>query len=95
MVTTFVRRSPKAARGGLLGYLPETITVEQLTEVFGPPEQDTDPYGKTKHEWVLQFDDGTVAAIYDYKGHRWHVGGLKVQALNHVLATCRENGVMS
>ena len=61
---------------GRCGSLPASLTVEDLTQVFGEPD---DAFvrsdGKVRHEWFLRFDDGTEAAIWDYKGARWSVGG--------------------
>ena len=51
----------------------------QLVEVFGEPEGGGD---KTTVEWCLEFEDGTVATIYDWKEYEtpmglyhWHIGG--------------------
>ncbi len=52
---------------------------ERLCEVFGDPTYGGD---KTQAEWVLLFEDGTVATIYDWKESvpvqyvtDWHIGG--------------------
>lgn len=60
-----------------------------LVEVFGEPHSDGDGY-KVDAEWMLQFSNGVVATIYNYKDGRnycgedgldvedicdWHVGG--------------------
>ena len=62
----------------LQGYMPATY--EQLVERFGQPEGDAGD--KTTVEWLLQFEDGTVATIYDWKEYstpvgmyHWHIGG--------------------
>ena len=64
----------------------------QLVEVFGEPEAGGD---KTTVEWCLEFEDGTVATIYDWKEyqtpmglHQWHIGGENndaVEAVNEAL----------
>jgi hypothetical protein len=63
----------------------------QLVEVFGEPEAGGD---KTTVEWCLDFADGTVATIYDWKEyetpmglHRWHIGGYNSDAVNAVHET--------
>jgi len=63
----------------------------QLVEVFGEPEAGGD---KTTVEWCLDFADGTVATIYDWKEyetpmglHRWHIGGHNSDAVNAVHET--------
>lgn len=54
-------------------------SLEKLTEILGAPILYPDGY-KTKHEWVMEGDDGTMVTVYDYRydgskeGH-WHVGG--------------------
>lgn len=60
-----------------------------LVELFGPGIGGGD---KTTQEWVLEFDDGTVATIYDWKEYEtpmgnydWHVGGKTKQAVSNVL----------
>ena len=66
----------------------------QLVEVFGEPEAGGD---KTTVEWCLEFEDGTVATIYDWKEyetpmglHRWHIGGRNNLAVAHVTDTFRQ-----
>jgi hypothetical protein len=61
----------------LQGYV--LTTYDTLVELFG---EGIGPGDKTTAEWVLEFDDGTVATIYDWKEYetpmglyRWHVGG--------------------
>jgi predicted dehydrogenase len=61
----------------LQGYVRTTYA--QLVELFGPGIGAGD---KTTAEWILEFDDGTVATIYDWKEletptdvYNWHVGG--------------------
>ena len=60
----------------------------QLVAVFGEPEGGGD---KTTVEWCLQFADGTVATIYDWKEsetpmgqYRWHIGGKNSRAVGLV-----------
>ena len=61
----------------LRGYI--YTTYDQLVEMFGNPRTDVD---KSTAHWSIQFTDGAVATIYDWKNHvtpenlyRWHVGG--------------------
>lgn len=64
-----------------------------LVELFGEPTwTDTSSQEKVNYEWVIQFDNGTLATIYnwkDYDGGRyasqapnyeWHVGGFNKAA---------------
>ena len=69
------------------------ITYAELVEIFGKP--DIGPYAdldKSSCEWALQFEDGTVATIYDYKmgrqtpmsEYKWHIGGHTAEAMVRV-----------
>lgn len=67
----------------LQGYV--VATYADLVKVFGEPEGGGD---KTTVEWALQFEDGTVATIYDWKeystptyAYDWHVGGMSKRAV--------------
>lgn len=75
------------------------VTYNRLVEVLGEPNCDGDGY-KVQKEWMIKFEDGTVATIYDWKegenynGHgqgthytnvtNWHVGGHKPASLYRV-----------
>jgi hypothetical protein len=66
----------------------------QLVAVFGLPLVGGD---KTTVEWCLEFEDGTVATIYDWKEyetpmglHRWHIGGKSQEAVDRVTDTFTE-----
>ena len=61
----------------LQGYV--NTTYANLVSLFG---QGIGGGDKTTAEWVLKFDDGTIATIYDWKecctpmgNYQWHVGG--------------------
>lgn len=68
---------------GLQGYVHATY--DELVSVFGEPDlRDGD---KVTAEWCLEFEDGTIATIYDWKMgetprglYRWHVGGYDARA---------------
>ena len=66
----------------------------QLVEVFGEPEGGGD---KTTVEWCLEFEDGTVATIYDWKeyetplgNYNWHIGGRSQKAVDRVMRTFKQ-----
>lgn len=78
-----------------------TTTYDTLEKTFG------EPYGgdgeKVTCEWRIEFDDGTVATIYDWKQDRtpygeyeWHIGGFDESAVAAVHEAVenmiRENG---
>lgn len=48
---------------GFCGFI--TVPFARLVEVFGEPEE-SDGY-KVSAEWVITFEDGTVATVYDWK----------------------------
>lgn len=67
----------------LQGYVETTF--EHLVELFGDSLGGGD---KTTQEWVVEFSDGTIATVYDWKEYEtpmgmyhWHVGGTSKQAL--------------
>mgnify|MGYP003119034882 FL=1 len=75
-------------QGELEGYFREDIE-----KVFGPPVYDEPSQdGKVQMEWVIEFPDGTIATIYDYKQYDvatedidyWSIGGHKPLAAYYV-----------
>lgn len=76
----------------LKGYIKTTYA--KLFDVFGEPYRGPDDAGdKVTCEWRIQFDDGTIATIYDWKldstpfeEYRWHIGGHDMDAVDRVLA---------
>ena len=76
----------------LVGYV--TASYDQLVAKFGAPDFGPDDRGgdKVTCEWDLEFEDGTVATIYDWKlyetpydEYQWHIGGKSFQAVERVL----------
>ncbi len=81
-----------------------TVDFQNLVKVFGEPK--TDVMDKTDAEWAIEFEDGTIASIYNYKtGNNylgssgtpveeitdWHVGGHNKKAFELVWNTYMEN----
>ena len=69
----------------LQGYVETTF--DRLVDLFGDGLGGGD---KTTQEWVLEFSDGTIATVYDWKEYStpkgmyaWHIGGTSLQALRH------------
>jgi hypothetical protein len=69
-------------------------TRASLTEVFGEPTR-YDEGDKVTVEWGLQFEDGTIATVYDWKRYEegtpelyeeitYNIGGLTVEAVARV-----------
>ena len=76
----------------LRGYMPARY--EELVAVFGEPEGGGD---KTTVEWCLEFEDGTVATIYDWKEcetpmykYNWHIGGMSKLSMARVESAFRQ-----
>lgn len=76
----------------LQGYV--SAYYHELVERFGEPEGAGD---KTTAEWCLEFEDGTVATIYDWKEYEtpmgrydWHVGGNSKAAVWAVMDAMKE-----
>lgn len=78
-------------------------TYDQLVRAFGAPAHGPDDLrggdNKVSCEFVLKFDDGTIATVHDWKEPRtridgktvrsetieWSVGGFTTDAVNHVI----------
>jgi hypothetical protein len=80
----------------LQGYV--TATYDQLVAHFGEPEGGGD---KTTVEWMLQFEDGTVATIYDWKEYStptglydWHIGGRNKTAVTRVTQSLKQRATV-
>ena len=89
----------------LQGYID--VTYAQLKKVFGKEHSNGDGY-KVDAEWCLEFADGTVATIYNYKDGKnycgrsglpkskitdWHIGGKSSKAVAAVEDALRKAGV--
>ncbi len=81
------------------------ISYRRLVELFGEPDHyqpdpDDNFISKVDAEWMLQFDDGTVATIYNYKNGEnylaedgvpveyitdWNIGGCNRKAADLVI----------
>jgi hypothetical protein len=77
----------------LKGVFP--ITYAELVEIFGRPDYGPHDLGdKVTCSWKLQFEDGTVATIYDWKmgdtpmrEYDWHIGGHSEASVDRVVDT--------
>ncbi len=89
-----MKRTQNVGGTSLRGYI--TASRKELIQVFGEPclfQPSTSE--KVQIEWCLEFSDGTVATIYDWKqyGHipdedeivDWNVGGFSSMAVHQVL----------
>lgn len=77
-----------------------STTRAKLSEVFGQPHF----YGegdKVTTEWIIEFEDGTVATIYDWKRYElgipglneieeYHIGGFSFDAVDQVNEAMKE-----
>jgi hypothetical protein len=71
----------------LKGYI--TTTYDELCRTFGAPTIFVGD--KTNAEWFIEFEDGSVATVYDWKldhvplePYRWHIGGFDAFAVASV-----------
>ena len=71
-------------------------TFAELVMVFGKPDCGPFDYSldKTTCEWHLEFEDGVIATIYDWKmgdtpmfEYDWHIGGRSAEAVDRVIQT--------
>lgn len=72
----------------LQGYV--TTTYDKLVKILGYPLPGSSD-GKTTCEWILEFEDNTIATIYDWKLsstpknlYGWQIGGVSLKALDYV-----------
>lgn len=81
----FRKGSPIDTAGtSLQGVFDDSLSIDELTFALGiEPVRCFE--AKITVEWILKFDDGLIATIYDYKGHRWHVGGHSKTAFTRVV----------
>ena len=75
-----------------------TTTRRALEQMFGKPFEYNDDFlsdGKVTTEWFIEFDDGVIATIYDWKRYEegppaldetytWHIGGRGYEAVYRV-----------
>jgi len=66
---------------------------DDLQRVFGEPDIGPNQklFDKVTCEWDLEFEDGTVATIYDWKEpetpfheYDWHIGGKSFDAVERI-----------
>lgn len=81
----------------LQGYV--TATRSSLIETFGMPTYTDDSESeKITTDWLIKFEDGTIANIYDWKRYEegppalnevyeWHIGGYTKDAVSRVQET--------
>lgn len=78
------------------------VTYQDLIQSFGLPHG-SDGY-KSDAEWALEFEDGTIATIYNWKNGKnylgthgsslndieeWHVGGFNQDSVDRVMDTIK------
>ena len=86
----------------LQGYIKAPY--EKLLEVFGAPNSKLCDNYKTDVEWAFEFDDGTIATLYNWKNgknylgdeglelndiYEWNVGGFNEKAVSKLLEKLR------
>jgi hypothetical protein len=80
-------------------------TLDELIQTFGEPcLNNPSEDEKVNYEWLLKFEDGTIATIYDWKRYtneplkgnemyRWYIGGYEMKALERVKEAINEKKV--
>ena len=83
----------------LMGYLPKPTTYENIVKAFGEPFFNKGGY-KTDAEWAIEFDDGEIATIYNWKNGKnycgddgteiklitdWNVGGNSQDVVDRII----------
>jgi hypothetical protein len=92
-----------AANGTCLQGYTENISRADIEEIFGEP-MEWDEHDKVTTEWIIQFSDGTIATIYDWKRYemgrpgqfeeyQWHIGGKNFKAAEFVTEMLREKAL--
>jgi hypothetical protein len=71
----------------LCGYVETTY--DNIVKHLGEPVRTNG--SKTNAEWFIEFEDGPVASIYDWKTnvcpkgvYRWHIGGHKMLVVERI-----------
>lgn len=75
-------------------------TKEAIEAVFGGQTHSFDSFEKVTTEWVIAFDDGLIATIYDWKRYEqgaprlnerymWHIGGASDAVVARVIGAMR------
>ena len=69
---------------------------DNMVKIFGEPHSEGFYIEKIRFEWILKFEDGIVATIYDWKEDispkeqkglvEWHIGGHQSKAYYRVSA---------
>ena len=83
----------------LLGYM--NASYDMITNALGYPLEDGFDNMKSDAEWHIEFDDGAVATIYNYKNGKnylgehgyhvcdipqWHIGGRSADVVSRVVS---------
>ena len=86
-------RFEKDANINMTGFKGYVIAhYDELVGAFGKPDDGPDgDFDKVTCCWRLQFEDGTIASIYDWKEHStpfyrydWHIGGHDSNAIDRI-----------
>lgn len=75
----------------------DSVKLEELHEKFGSPMLYSDEEGdyKVKYQWCIEFEDGLIATIYDWKVDyskvsvhdqqmTWHIGGHDSRVMDRI-----------
>ena len=74
-----------------------SVSYEHLVKIFGKPDPDAGDDFKTDAHWVLEFEDGMIATVYNWKNGpkyggpdikwvlEWNVGGFGPEAFDRIV----------
>lgn len=81
----------------LQGYI--NTCFDDIVKVLGEPHY-RDEDEKVTCEWSIQFNDGPIATIYDWKEYKtpmdqyeWHIGGVSHNAVEYVKQLFESSGI--
>jgi len=78
----------------------------QLTELFGKPIENETENTDTRYQWLIEFEDGLLATIYDWKVDyeknsvwtqpiEWHIGGHDPRVMDRIYKITRVDEQMT
>jgi hypothetical protein len=93
---TGARSDGTSRQGSIIATYSQLVNIFGLPD-FGPNDRNGD---KVTCEWDIEFNDGTLATIYDWKENKtpmdeyeWNVGGNNKQAVWHVMNVLKNKSV--
>jgi hypothetical protein len=90
VINATITKDTTTANGSSLRGFVKT-TYDALVDALGEPITGRSGDGKTNCEWILKFNCGSIATIYDWKmstvpteEYDWHIGGKGIDVVRKV-----------